>query len=67
MFTVKTPWNGDIPIYDGNLQSIINEVGVMVSENKALKIENERLKLQVSELTEKVLMMKGVMETKGLI
>lgn len=66
----ETPWNGDIKSmnnHDEKLRSLINEIGGIVSENKALKVENEVLQLQVEELTKKVLMMKEVMEAEGLI
>lgn len=49
------------------LDKTLKEVGEKYARVKQLEVENELLRAQVSSLTRTILMMKQVMEEKGLL
>ncbi|TRO55122.1 hypothetical protein E2P64_07765 [Candidatus Bathyarchaeota archaeon] len=49
------------------LDKTLKEVGEKYARVKQLEVENDLLRAQVSSLTRKILMMKQVMEEKGLL
>jgi len=49
------------------LVRILEEVGGVDVKCRILETENKTLKCQIEELTQKVLMMKEVMQEKGLL
>lgn len=50
-----------------SLEKILKEVGEADLKCKLLEVENSNLKKQVDELTKKIMMMKSVMEERGII
>lgn len=49
------------------LDKMINEIGMMYARSKTLEVENELLREQNDALIKQNLMMKRVMEEKGII
>ena len=49
------------------LDKLINDIGIMHARSKSLEVENELLREQNDALIKQNLMMKRVMEEKGII